>query len=92
MNKSEDGAMKSRETVESTTKEILSNMLRRDPDEIQTDDRLNEDLGLNSMDAVELVVDIKEQLGVTFGEDDVKDVEVVEDIVERALEKMEQDD
>jgi len=63
-------------------------MTRQDPEEIELQHHLNEDLGLDSMDAVDLVVDLKMDLGVKFGSDDVEAVSTVQDVVDRIQDKL----
>lgn len=85
MNTTED---LSRENVESETKQVLGEMLRLDPEDIDTSDVLGEDLEFDSMDAVDLVVDLKTQIGVKFGKEDIKQVKTVGDIIEIVCEKI----
>lgn len=76
-----------RDQIESVTKETLGNMLRLEPEDIDVDDRLGEDLEFDSMDAVDLVVDLKMNLGIKFGKEDIKQVKTVGDIIEIATQK-----
>jgi acyl carrier protein len=76
-----------RDEIESVTKETLGDMLRLDPESIDVDDRLGEDLEFDSMDAVDLVVDLKMNLGIKFGKEDIKQVKTVGDIIEIASQK-----
>lgn len=80
--------MTSQTDISEITKNVLSQMTRKDAAEIQLSDHLNKDLGLDSMDAVDLVVDLKMELGVKFGSDDVAAVSTVEDIVKRVQDKL----
>jgi acyl carrier protein len=80
--------MTSRSEIIDVTKSVLSQMTREEAEDIELPDRLNEDLGLDSMDAVDLVVDLKMELGVKFGSDDVEAVQTVSDIVERIQDKL----
>lgn len=80
--------MTSRNEIAHTTKKVLAQMSRKEPEDIELSDHLNQDLGLDSMDAVDLVVDLKMELGVKFGSEDVEAVNTVEDIVERVRNKL----
>ncbi len=80
--------MTARENIIDVTKRVLSQMIRREPGDIELSDHLNDDLGLDSMDAVDLVVDLKMDLGVQFGSEDVEAVTTVGDIVERIEQKL----
>ncbi len=84
--------MTSTSKITSVTKNVLSRMTRQDPEEIELEHHLNEDLGLDSMDAVDLVVDLKMDLGVEFGSDDVEAVSTVQDIVTRIQNKLNDSD
>lgn len=84
--------MTSQSEVIDVTKSVLSQMTRQEAEDIELADHLNEDLGLDSMDAVDLVVDLKMELGVKFGSDDVEAVRSVSDIVERIQNKLDGND
>lgn len=84
--------MTSRGEIIDVTKSVLSQMTRQEAEDIELADHLNEDLGLDSMDAVDLVVDLKMELGVKFGSDDVEAVRSVSDIVERIQNKLDGND
>ncbi len=84
--------MTSRSKIIDVTKNVLSQMTRQEPGDIELADHLNDDLGLDSMDAVDLVVDLKMDLGVQFGSDDVEAVATVRDIVERIQDKLDGSD
>lgn len=76
-----------RDEIAIVTRETLAEMLRLDPEDIQMEDELGEDLEFDSMDAVDLVVDLKMNLGVKFGKEDIKQVKTVGDIIEIASQK-----
>lgn len=77
----------SRTEIEESITSILGDMLGLEPDTIELSDRLNEDLDLDSMDAVDMVVDLKVRTGIKLLESDLKTAETVLDIVEVAHDK-----
>lgn len=50
-----------------TVKEVLESNLDIDPENV-TEDATFEDLGIDSLDMVELICDLEEKCGVDFGE------------------------
>ena len=50
-----------------TVKEVLESNLEIDPENV-TEDATFEDLGIDSLDMVELICDLEEQCSVDFGE------------------------
>lgn len=77
-----------REELTTAVKEVIADMLGLDADEISPDDHIVDDLELDSMDAVDLVVDLKLKTGVKLVESDIKSVTVVRDIVDAAVSKV----
>lgn len=53
-----------------------------DPNEVQLDSRLNEDLDIDSIDAVDIAVKIRELTGSQVKPEDFKSVRTVADVVE----------
>ncbi len=78
----------SRDEIRRAIKEILGEMLGLDPDDIGDADHLADDLDLDSMDAVDMVVDLKLRTGVKLVESDIKTVETIQDIVDVACSKL----
>ena len=71
-----------------TTKEFLSDEFEVDIDSIQPDANLKETLDLDSLDYVDLVVVIEENLGFKPTADDFKSVETFDDFYEMAMTKI----
>lgn len=71
-----------------TVKEVISGYVNVHSDEIKDDDNLLDDLGLDSLDSIELVLQIEEKLGVELNDDDlenVKTVQALSDTLDRKL-------
>ena len=71
-------------------KELIIDIISCDDDEVSMGTDLKEDLGMDSLDAMELAMAIKEKLGVGVPEEKLAEVVTVEDIVtyvDDALEK-----
>ena len=71
-------------------KELIIDIISCDDDEVSMGTDLKEDLGMDSLDAMELAMAIKEKLGVEVPEEKLAEVVTVEDIVtyvDDALEK-----
>ena len=62
-------------------KEVIVNAANIDEDKIKLSASLESDLGLDSLDAVELGMALEEEFGITIEEDKLASFKTVEDIV-----------
>ena len=62
-------------------KAIIANELGIDEGKITMDSRLAEDLGADSLDAVELIMALEDEFGVEVNDDDAQGIKTVGDIV-----------
>ena len=62
-------------------KELISKQLGKDLSEVTEEKELVKDLGADSLDAVELIMAIEEDFGVTISDEDGSNVKTVADIV-----------
>ena len=62
--------------------EIISRQLSRETDEITPETNIMEDLGADSLDIVELLMEVEENFGVTVPDEDVPTLKTVKDIVD----------
>ena len=62
-------------------KQALINQLNLNPDIIKPESVIADDLGADSLDAVELIISLEEQLGITFNEADSDSLRTVADVV-----------
>jgi acyl carrier protein len=53
-----------------------------EPDRVKPDTKFFEDLGLDSIDAVELVIDLEELTGARIEESDLRSIVTIDDIVD----------
>lgn len=58
--------------VEDTVKEVLNQVLDVKPEEIKPDEKLEEGLGVDSTEMVEISVGLKKALGVDIGDNELK--------------------
>lgn len=68
--------------VEDTVKEILNQVLDVKPEEIQPDDRLEDGLGVDSTEMVEIAVGLKKALSVDICDNELKKSHSFNEIVE----------
>ena len=61
---------------------VLVNSFEIDPAEIRLDSHVVDDLDLDSIDAIDLAVGLREQTGLDLTEEELKSIRVVADIVE----------
>ena len=62
--------------------EIISKQLKAEPEQIEQNTNIIEDLGADSLDVVELLMSIEEAFGVTVPDEDIPDLKTVKDIVD----------
>lgn len=79
--------MKSREEILATLKSLFEELFEIEPESIHLDSKLYEDLDVDSIDAVDLVVRLKEMTGRKIDPEAFKTVRSVEDVVD-AVEAM----
>ena len=67
-------------------KEVIVEVLSVDEDKVTMDASLSEDLGADSLDAVELGMAVEDKLGITISDDDMATIKTVADLVKIAEE------
>ncbi len=70
--------------------ELLAEQLSCDPDEITMDSELKEELGADSLDAVELAMALEEEYDIELQDEDLDRFKTVGDIVEFLREKLDE--
>ena len=65
--------------------DILENMFEIEPERITPDTNLYEDLEIDSIDAIDLLDQIKRQTGYKLQADDFRNVRTVDDVVQAVL-------
>ena len=63
-------------------RDLIVDMLSIEKDDVQLDSNLFDDLGADSLDAVELNMALEEKTGISIPDDDLKEMKTVRDIVE----------
>lgn len=63
-----------------TIREILSKQLRIDISEINEDTNIKDDLGVDSLDVVEMLMSIEEECGVVVPDDEIANLKTVGDV------------
>ncbi len=69
----------------------LAELVECDPAEITTETRLEEDLEADSLDLVELVMALEEELGLEIPDEELEGIRTVGDAVEFIAERVPQD-
>lgn len=67
-------------------RDILVELFELDPSAITPESRLNEDLDLDSIDAVDLTIRLKELTGKKLGAEAYSEIETVQDVVDAMAE------
>ncbi len=79
--------MKNRDDILQIIKEIMQEMFEIDADEVTLEARLYEDLDFDSIDAVDMIVRLKEMTGKAVRPEDFKNARTINDVVE-AVDKL----
>ncbi len=69
----------------------LSEMLNIDPSDISMDTSFTDDLGIDSLDMVELVMSLEEEYGVEFDAEDMNELKTVGEVISYLQDKGIQD-
>jgi acyl carrier protein len=65
-----------------TVKTIIGEYVNRDANDINDTDHLIDDLGLDSLDSIEVIMNIEEKLGIELGDDELSEVRNVAQLAE----------
>ncbi|OUS14793.1 acyl carrier protein [Gammaproteobacteria bacterium 50_400_T64] len=79
--------MHNREAIQSQVSTVMSELFELDASNITLESRLYEDLDIDSIDAVDLMVELKKLTGKKIKPEDFKSVRTLGDIVD-AVEKL----
>ena len=71
-----------REQIFARVAELLAQSFDLAPDQVRLDSHLNDDLDLDSIDAIDLVVGLEEETGLDVSESELRSIRLVGDIVE----------
>ena len=63
-------------------KEIIVNELKVDADKITLDTNLKDDLGADSLDAVEIVMALEDEFSVSIPDEEIQNISTVKKLVE----------
>jgi len=69
-------------SIEAQVKEIIMNKLGVEMDQITADAAFIEDLGADSLDTVELVMELEDKFGIEIPDTDAEKIRTVKDAVE----------
>lgn len=75
--------MKNQQEILQKIIEIFDELFEIDPADIKLEANLYEDLDIDSIDAVDLVIELKKLTGKRIEPDDFKEVRTVQDVVEQ---------
>jgi acyl carrier protein len=80
------GAALTQGEAERLVRELLAVHVGLEPERVELDMRIAEDLGLDSVDAVELLTSIERQTGLQFEVEQLEDIQTVSDVVDGLME------
>jgi acyl carrier protein len=76
-----------RQEIEKKVREVLAEQLARDLEEVTPEARFEEDLDADSLDLVEAVLALEEELGVDIPEEEMEGVKTVGQAVDLVMAK-----
>lgn len=68
-------------SIEERVKEIIVNQLDVNPDQVTPDAKFIEDLGADSLDTVELVMELEDKFGNEIPDDQAEKLQTVGDVI-----------
>ncbi|MGR8980584.1 MAG: acyl carrier protein [Gammaproteobacteria bacterium] len=74
--------MKNRDEILQLIRDIMQEMFEIEAEEVTLTARLYEDLDFDSIDAVDMIVKLREMTGKAVGPEDFKNARTVDDVVE----------
>ena len=74
--------MKTQEEIFATLRQIMSEMFELAPEDIALDANLRQDLDIDSIDAVDLMVKLREITGKRINPEDFKNARTIQDVVD----------
>jgi len=77
--------MQNQEEIYQKITEVLEDLFEIDPQQISLESHLYEDLDIDSIDAVDMVVELKKITGKKIRPDDFKSVRTVQDVVDAVV-------
>lgn len=80
--------MTNRDEIYQRLVDVLSDLFEIDPEDVTLESHLYQDLDIDSIDAVDLVVEIKKITGQKLKPEDFKNVRTVGDVVDAVSELM----
>ena len=83
--------MESRDEIYQKITTILVNLFEIDPNSISEDSLLYDDLDIDSIDAIDLIIELKSFTGKKIPPENFKSIKTVGDIVDKACELLEHD-
>jgi acyl carrier protein len=69
-------------------KETLKNEFQLRDEDLHPGAHLIDDLDLDSIDAVDLAVNVEQELGLALGEGELKSIQTIQDVVDRIHERL----
>jgi acyl carrier protein len=77
-----------KQEIEEKVRKVLAEQLARDESEVTTEARFEEDLDADSLDLVEVVLALEEELGVNIPEEEMESVKTVGQAVDLVAVKL----
>lgn len=76
------------EGIESKITEIISKKLDIDKEKVKKESHFINDLGADSLDTVELIMEIEDAFGINIPDEDAQNIQVVQDAINYVRKKL----
>ncbi len=70
------------ETIEEKVKNAIKDQFAFDKEEVYRTDRLDEDLGMDSVDKVEMIMALEDELQIEINDEDTENWKTVQDVID----------
>lgn len=77
-----------RESILARVRQILADSFEIEPDAIQLESHLIDDLDLDSIDAIDLAVELEQETGLRLEEQELRQIRRVKDIVDLVCDRL----
>ncbi len=76
-----------KEEVESQVRELVVDKLQVAPEKVKADAKFDQDLGADSLDLVDLMMDLEDKFGLKISDEEAEDIKTVNDVVDYIVSK-----
>ena len=76
-----------KEEVENQVRELVVDKLQVAPEKVKSDAKFEQDLGADSLDLVDLMMDLEDKFGIKITDEEAENIKTVSDVVDYIVSK-----